>query len=63
VGDYLGWDGFTAGCYYFMAHMNESFEYHNFAISKGFSLFLLSFSFPFLDCDYTIHPVISTVNR
>ena len=26
VGDYLGWDGFTAGCYYFMAHMNESFD-------------------------------------
>ena len=26
VGEYLGWDGFTAGCYYFMAHMNESFD-------------------------------------
>ena len=26
VGEYLGWDGFTAGCCYFMAHMNESFD-------------------------------------
>lgn len=26
VGEYLGWDGFTAGCYYFIAHMNESFD-------------------------------------
>ncbi|MCQ5134607.1 DUF5724 domain-containing protein, partial [Coprococcus eutactus] len=26
VGEYLGWDGVTAGCCYFMAHMNESFE-------------------------------------
>lgn len=26
IGEYLGWDGFTAGCYYFMAHMNESFD-------------------------------------
>ncbi len=26
VGAYLGWDGFTAGCYYFMAHMNEMFD-------------------------------------
>jgi hypothetical protein len=23
VGEYLGWDGFTSGCYYFTAHMNE----------------------------------------
>ena len=22
----LGWEGFTAGCYYFMAHMKESFD-------------------------------------
>lgn len=26
VGEYLGWDGFAGGCYYFMAHMNESFD-------------------------------------
>ena len=26
VGEYLGWDGFMSGCYYFMAHMNESFD-------------------------------------
>lgn len=26
VGEYLSWDGFTAGCYYFIAHMNESFD-------------------------------------
>ena len=26
VGDYLGWEGFTSGCYYFMAHMNETFD-------------------------------------
>lgn len=23
VGDYLGWDGYMSGCYYFIAHMNE----------------------------------------
>lgn len=23
---YLGWQGFTSGCYYFMAHMNERFD-------------------------------------
>ncbi|MBP5222897.1 MAG: hypothetical protein J6Z35_07030, partial [Lachnospiraceae bacterium] len=26
VGTYLGWDGFTSGCYYFIAHMNEKFS-------------------------------------
>lgn len=26
VGDYLGWDGFLSGCYYFMAHMNERYD-------------------------------------
>ena len=26
VGDYLGWDGFVSGCYYFMAHMKERFD-------------------------------------
>ena len=26
VGDYLGWEGFTSCCYYFMAHMNERFD-------------------------------------
>lgn len=26
IGEYLGWDGFTSGCYYFMAHMNERFD-------------------------------------
>lgn len=26
VGEYLGWDGYVSGCYYFMAHMNEQFD-------------------------------------
>lgn len=26
IGDYLGYDGFRSGCYYFMAHMNENFD-------------------------------------
>lgn len=26
VGEYLGWNGFTSGCYYFIAHMNEDFD-------------------------------------
>lgn len=26
VGEYLGWEGFSVACYYFMAHMNESFD-------------------------------------
>ena len=26
IGEYLGWDGFMSGCYYFMAHMNEKFD-------------------------------------
>ncbi|MCH5186014.1 MAG: DUF4132 domain-containing protein, partial [Oscillospiraceae bacterium] len=26
VGEYLGWEGFTSACYYFMAHMNEVFD-------------------------------------
>lgn len=26
IGDYLGWDGFLSGCYYFMAHMNEQYD-------------------------------------
>ncbi len=26
IGEYLGWDGFTSGCYYFMAHMNDRFD-------------------------------------
>ncbi len=26
IGDYLGCDGFLSACYYFMAHMNESFD-------------------------------------
>lgn len=26
VGEYLGWDGFEAGCYYFMAHMKEKYD-------------------------------------
>ena len=25
VGEYLGWEGFDAACYYFISHMNESF--------------------------------------
>lgn len=26
VGEYLGWTGFRSGAYYFMAHMNETFD-------------------------------------
>lgn len=26
IGKYLGWEGFVSGAYYFMAHMNESFD-------------------------------------
>lgn len=26
VGEYLGWEGFTSACWYFMAHMNEQFD-------------------------------------
>lgn len=26
VGEYLGWEGFTSACYYFIAHMNERFD-------------------------------------
>ena len=26
VGQYLGWEGFSSCCYYFMAHMNEYFD-------------------------------------
>ena len=26
VGEYLGWEGFISACYYFIAHMNESFD-------------------------------------
>lgn len=26
IGEMLGWKGFTATCYYFMAHMNETFD-------------------------------------
>lgn len=26
IGQYLGWEGFMSGCYYFMAHMNEKFD-------------------------------------
>lgn len=26
IADYLGWEGFIPTCYYFMAHMNESFD-------------------------------------
>lgn len=26
IGDYLQWEGFQPACYYFMAHMNESFD-------------------------------------
>lgn len=26
IGEYLGWNGFESGCYYFMAHMNEDFD-------------------------------------
>jgi hypothetical protein len=26
IGQYLGWEGFVSGCYYFMAHMNERFD-------------------------------------
>lgn len=26
IGEFLGFDGFRSGCYYFMAHMNEDFD-------------------------------------
>ena len=26
IAEYLNWDGFMSGCYYFMAHMNERFD-------------------------------------
>ena len=26
VGEHLGWEGFRSACFYFMAHMNESFD-------------------------------------
>ena len=26
IAEYLNWDGFISGCYYFMAHMNERFD-------------------------------------
>lgn len=26
VGEYLGWDGFESGCYYFMAHMKNEYD-------------------------------------
>lgn len=26
IGEYLQWEGFQSACYYFMAHMNESFD-------------------------------------
>ena len=26
IGEYLGWEGFASACYYFIAHMNESFD-------------------------------------
>ena len=26
VAEYLGWEGYVSGCYYFMAHMNEQFD-------------------------------------
>lgn len=26
IAEYLGWNGFTSACYYFMAHMNENFD-------------------------------------
>ncbi len=26
VGEYLGWEGFSSACYYFIAHMNEKFD-------------------------------------
>lgn len=26
IGEYLGFDGFISGCYYFIAHMNEEFD-------------------------------------
>ncbi|MBO4473892.1 MAG: DUF4132 domain-containing protein, partial [Clostridiales bacterium] len=26
LSEHLGWEGFTSGCYYFIAHMNENFD-------------------------------------
>lgn len=32
IEEYLGWQGMKCGCYYFMAHMNESFDERNKAV-------------------------------
>ncbi len=32
VSEYLDWDGFISSCYYFIAHMNESFDDHRKAV-------------------------------
>lgn len=37
VEEYLGWEGFRSGCYYFMAHMNESFDAKREAMIAKFS--------------------------
>ncbi len=37
VGEYLGYEGFTSACYYFMAHMNERFDDKKKAIIAKFT--------------------------
>ncbi|WP_022779064.1 DUF4132 domain-containing protein [Butyrivibrio sp. AE3009] len=37
VGEYLGWEGFTSCCYYFIAHMNEYFDDKRAAIIAKFT--------------------------
>lgn len=35
--EYLGWDGFRCGCYYFMAHMNDYFDEKRKAVTAKYS--------------------------
>ena len=37
IGEYLGWEGFMSGCYYFMAHMNEKFDDKRAAVIAKYS--------------------------
>lgn len=37
VGEYLGWEGYVSGCYYFMSHMNEYFDDRRKAVIARFT--------------------------
>ena len=37
IGEYLGFRGFKSACYYFMAHMNETFDEHKKAVIARFT--------------------------